>query len=234
MQNSKKWIKYLKLKEKTVEIQDGRYSSGFKKTHTVQNSKEWINYLKLKKNKMAHIVQDYTKKNVWMPPVPTQNKESMLCQTKGVSIFPIHLDALIRLDAPCMFDAPYVMMPLMFGWLPISLDAPHMPPCMFRHPLFGCLLCLDDVWMALYIHNTKKACFVRLGVSICPHTFGCPMYINNTNKACFVRLRGVNMPHTFGCPCMFRCCHMFGCTPICLNAPICLDTPICMDAHMYL
>ena len=30
---------------------------------------------------------------VWMPHVQTQHKESMLCQTKGVFICPIHVDA---------------------------------------------------------------------------------------------------------------------------------------------
>ena len=34
---------------------------------------------------MADIVMDYTK-NVWMPPLHTEHKECMLCQTKGVSI----------------------------------------------------------------------------------------------------------------------------------------------------
>ena len=92
--------------------------------------------------------------------------------------------------------------------------------------------------------------------------FGCPLYIHNTKKACFVRLRGcpyapihldppyvwmhtvcldaptcldgplyvwmppyaslyVWTPHMFGCPCMSGC-------PLCLDAPICLDTPICI------
>ena len=45
-----------------AEIQDGRYSSGL------------------------------LKKNVLMPPLHKEHKESMLCQTKGVSIYPIHLD----------------------------------------------------------------------------------------------------------------------------------------------
>ena len=54
--------------------------------------------------------------DVWMPPVHKQYKESMLCQTKGVSICPIHLDAPIYLDG-CL----YVWMPS------ICLDA----PCMF-------------------------------------------------------------------------------------------------------
>ena len=44
--------------------------------------------------------------DVWMPPVHTQHIESMLCYTKGVSICPIHLDAPIYVDAPCMFGCP--------------------------------------------------------------------------------------------------------------------------------
>ena len=93
--------------------------------------------------------------------------------------------------------------------------------------------------------------------------FGCPLYIHNTKKACFVRPRGVHMPqyiwmlpyvwmppvclmpHMFGCPscldssCIFECPPyaslyvwippyiwvppMFGCPLVCLDAPICLD-----------
>ena len=47
----------------------------------------------------------------------------------------IHLDTPICLDAPCIFDAPYIWMSLMFGCLLVSLDAPHMSPCMFGHPI---------------------------------------------------------------------------------------------------
>ena len=39
---------------------------------------------------------------IWMPPVHAQHKESMLCQTKGVSICIIHL------DAPCMLGCPQI------------------------------------------------------------------------------------------------------------------------------
>ena len=61
------------------------------------------------------------------------------------------------------------------------------------------MVCLPYVWMPLYIHNTKKACFVRLrGCPICPHTFGCPM---------------------------FECPLYVGMPSICLDAPICL--PVC-------
>ena len=65
---------------------------------------------------MADIVQDYTKNG--MPPIcldapiHTQHKESMLCQTKGVSICPIHL------DVPCLLGWPHVWM------APVCLGAP--------------------------------------------------------------------------------------------------------------
>ena len=72
--------------------------------------------------------------DVLMPPIHTQHKESMLCHTEGVSICPIHLDAF------CMFGCPS------------CLDIPHMFGCphMFEYPA----VCLGDVWMPLYIHNT--------------------------------------------------------------------------------
>ena len=112
---------------------------------------------------------------IWMPPVHIQHKESMLCQTKGVSIYshtfgcplcvwmpPVCLDATICLDAP------YVWMAFcMFGCLicldtPVCLDAPCMfghPPCLYSH-MFGCPLyvclppCLDTPlygWMPPHI-----------------------------------------------------------------------------------
>ena len=149
---------------------------------------------------------------VWMPPVHTQHKESMLCQTKGVSIYPIHL------DAPICLDAPFI------------LGHPHR---------FGCL---PYVWMMfgfpLYIHNTKKACFVRLRgcpyapyiwmppyvwmhpcIFECPHMFGCPPYVGN--------------------PCISGCPHMFGCLLYCwmphmFGHPLYVRTHfICLAAPLY-
>ena len=166
---------------------------------------------------------------IWMPPVHTQHKERMLCQTKGVSIY------------PHTFGCPH-----MFECLPVCLDAPmfgwsHMPPCIFGHPIwmslyvrvplmFGCPLyawhpiCLDDVWMpaAHTQHKERMLCQTK-GVSICPNTFGCPLYIHNTKKACFVRQRG--------CPCAPLYVWML---PVCLDATIHLDGP-CMFGcpHMF-
>ena len=48
-----------------------------------------------------------------------------------------------------------------------------------------------------------------------PHIFGFPLYIHNTKKACFVRLRGcpyapyIWMPHIFECPLYVGMPHMF-------------------------
>ena len=128
-----------------------------------------------------------------MPLYIHKTKKACFVRLRGVHM-PIHLDAPICLDAPCMFDTPYVWMaPCIFGY-------PHMPPCTFGHPLFGWPLCLDDVWMALYIHKHKESMLCET--------------------------RGVHMPHTFGCPpvcldaaicldgpCMFGCPHMFGNPP---------------------
>ena len=85
--------------------------------------------------------------------------------------------------------------------------------------------------------------------------FGCPLYIHNTKKACFVRLRGVHMPpymwippehqqhkesmlcQTKGvsiCPHTFECPHMFGCPLYVWMPPVCLDDMIYLDAlHMF-
>ena len=66
--------------------------------------------------------------DVWMPPVHTQQIESMLCHTKGVSICP-H-----TFGCPCMFRCP-----CMFGHHPYV----WMPPLVFGHPLY--------VWMSPYV-----------------------------------------------------------------------------------
>ena len=104
--------------------------------------------------------------------------------------------------------------------------------CMFGHPLcldalhmFGCPIYLDTptyIWMPLYVLMI----------------FGCPLCIHNTKKACFVRLRGVSISsNTFRCPHMFGWPqyvwtppHMFGCPLYVWISPICLYTPICLDA----
>ena len=89
-----------------------------------------------------------------------------------------------------------------------------------------------------------------------PHMCGCPLYIHNTKKACFVRLRGCpsalihfDAPislHTSICldgplyvwmppmpPCMFGHPQMFGC-PCKLGCPLCLDAPYMLGhSHMF-
>ena len=125
-------------------------------------------------------------------------------------------------------DAPHVWMaPCIFG-------CPHMPPCMFGHPLFGCPLCLDAVWMSLYIHNTRKACFVRLrGVHMPPYIWMPPVHKHH-KESMLCQTKGCPYaPIHLDAPCMFRFCHMFGCTPVCLNVPICLDVPMQWPVFVY-
>ena len=62
--------------------------------------------------------------------------------------------------------------------------------------------------------------------------FGCHLYIHNTKKACFVRLSGYPYApiHLDAAVCLNAPC-MSGLPPICLDAPICLL--VCLDApHM--
>ena len=162
---------------------------------------------------MADIVQDYTKmcpSYVWMPPVHTQHKESMLCQTKGCPY-------ALYIWMPHMFGCPlYLWMPPMFGWPPVSLDAPICLP-----------VCLDTpcVWMPMYVWVPPM--FGCPLYAWTPHMldtpylwimFGCPLYIHSTKKACFVRLRECPYapyiwmpPYVWISHCMFRCHHMSGC-----------------------
>ena len=189
---------------------------------------------------MADRVIDYTKKMFGCPLYILNTKKACFVRLMG---YPY---ALIHLDAPCMFDAPCVWMLLMFGWLPVSLDAPICLPVWLDTPIhFGapyvwmphvCLdapICLDDVWMppVQTQHKESLLCQTR-GVHMHPYIW-MALYINNTNKACFVRLRGVHMPPIhLDNPCMFRCCHMFG-HPHMFGCPCMFGCPLCLDTPLY-
>ena len=102
------------------------------------------------------------------------------------------------------------------------------------------------IWMPPYVwmppihtqHKESMLCQTK-GVSICPHTFGCPLYIHKTKKAYFVRVRGVCMPHAFGClPYVWLPPYVWM-PPVCLDAPyvwipaVCLDTPHMFGCPLY-
>ena len=91
-----------------------------------------------------------------------------------------------------------------------------------------------------------------------PHTFACPLYMHNTKKTCFVRLRGclyatihLDTLYVWMPPCLdgplyvwtppiFALFHMFGCS-LCLDTPLYGwmphmfgHPPVCLDAlHMF-
>ena len=67
----------------------------------------------------------------------------------------------------------------------------------FVHPLYDCMP--PYVWTLPYVYMP-------------PYVFGYPPYIHNTKKACFVRLRGcLYPPYICTLPCMFGQPHMFKC-----------------------
>ena len=70
-------------------------------------------------------------------PVHTQHKESMLCQTKGVSICP-HTFGFNHMSGCLLYIwmHPHVCMTPYFWMPPVCLDAPHMFGCTTR--MFGC------------------------------------------------------------------------------------------------
>ena len=102
-----------------------------------------------------------------------------------------------------------------------------MPPYIWMPPV-----CLDNVWMPP-IHTQHKEsmlCHTK-GMSICPHTFGCPLY--------------VWVPLMFRHPICLDATHIFEHPAVCLGdvlmppvhtqhiesmLPIHLDAPICVDA----
>ena len=124
-------------------------------------------------------------------------KKSMLCQSKGVSICPIHFDAPICLDALCILGCPN-----MFG-------CTH---CMFKWPPY--------VWMPL-VWLMPPICFGCPCMFDAPNMFGCPLYIW-TPHMCRCPLYAW-MPHMFGCPLTFGFSPVCLDPPICLDTPLCLD-----------
>ena len=153
---------------------------------------------------------------VWMPPVHTQHKESMLCQTKGCPYAPINLDDPICLDGLFMFGWPHMLGHHPYVW---------MPSVCWDTPIF-----LDTslyVWMSPYVWIPT----VCLDTPIC---LDAPtIYLD----APYVWIA----PCMFGCQpvCldapMFGHCHMFGHPPVGFDVTICLDAPpVCLDAPIWL
>ena len=97
----------------------------------------------------------WTPPYVWMPPVHKQHKESILCQTKGMSIC-LHTFGCPHMSGcplyvwipPVCSDGPICLDTLTYVWMPpVCLDIPHMFGCpLYVLMMFGC---------PLYIHNTK-------------------------------------------------------------------------------
>ena len=134
---------------------------------------------------------------IWMPPVCL---DAALC----LDAPPVCLDAPYVWMAPVCWDAhtfghPHMLaLPHMFGH-PHMLALPHMFGCPCK---FGCPLCLETLCVVRWPPHvwTPPVCLDVL------HIFGCSLYIHNTEKACFVRLRGcpyapihLDAPHA-GCP----------------------------------
>ena len=166
---------------------------------------------------------------ICIPPVHKQHKESMLCQTKGVSICPhrfrchhmlgyhlyvgmppLCLDAAICLDAP-----PVCLNATLCLNTPICLDT---PVCLDVLHMFGFPLC---VWMWVSKHMAVSKC-IR-GIQNKHH-----------KESMLCQTKGLSI-----CPHSFRCHHMLGyhlCVgmpPLCLDAAICLDAPpICLNVTL--
>ena len=81
-----------------------------------------------------------------------------------------------------------------------------------------------NIWKCPHIQRASKQ-----GV---PHMFGFPLYIHNTKKACFVRLRRCPYaPISLDTPICLNGPLYAWMPPICL--PVCLDTPICLDGPVH-
>ena len=182
-------------------------------------NQSWEVWVSLERKKLRCLDAPIYLDDVWMPPVHTHHKESMLCQTKGVSICPLRfrchhmlghhlcvgmpplcLDAAICLDAP-----PVCLNATLCLNTPICLDTPvclDVPICLDTFIyldahlyVWTCPICLHSpyVWMPLYVWV--------------PPIFGNP----------FVWL---DIPTYLDTPCMF------GCPPYVWLPPVCLDVGI--------
>ena len=127
-----------------------------------------------------------------------------------------------------MFGCPsYVWMPP-YVWIACILRGVLMSSIHLYTPI-----CLDTLHMfgwPLYIHNTNKACFVRLRG--CPYT---PIYLDaprclDTPHMCSTAGSTFHS-HMFGHPLYVACppcldtTHMFGCPAACVDAPCMFGCP---------
>ena len=157
---------------------------------------------KIKKKQDGRYSSGLYKKMFGCPLYIQNTKKACFVRFRGCPYAPIHL------DAPCMFRCCH-----MFGWPTCMFGHP-----MFGHPhMFGCplmlrcSLCLDTplygqmpphvwtppcmfgfppyVWLPpVHIQHKESMLCLTKGVSICPHTFGCPhmsgclpVYLDATN-----------------------------------------------------
>ena len=145
---------------------------------------------------------------VWIPPVHTQHIESMLCHTKWVSICPIHLDAPIGVDAPCMF-----------GWSPVCLNVPiclEQPVCLHAPHVWTPPICLD-----------APICLDTTHIFGYSHMFGYPAVCLGCPHMCSTAGNTFQHAAMFGCP-LYVLMPQYVWTP-----PICLDAPFMFGHLLY-
>ena len=165
------------------------------------------------------------------PPVHTQQKHSMLCQTKGVAICPhtfgcpLYINntkkaCFVRLRG-CPY-APYIWMP------PVCMDA----PCMFRY--------CHMFWMLPPVCLNTPVC---LDAPICLD--GTPVCLDahiclNTPICSWMPSCMIGQPHVCTPPYVWMSPCMFGCSPICLDTARCMgtskgmrDPQTCLDILLY-
>ena len=132
-----------------------------------------------------------------LPPVHKQHKESMLCQTKGVSICPHRFRCHHMLGYHL-----YVGMPPLCLDAAICLDAPSV--CLNATLCLNTPICLDAPPVCLDI----------------PHMFALPICLGAHLYLWTYPLYGWTSPHVWTLPVCLDVLHMFGLPPVCLDVGI--------------
>ena len=186
-------------------------------------------------------------------PFGTQDAKYVTIYTNKVKLVakPALQDRKACRNSPCMFGHPHMFGCPAYVWMPPYVwTPPHMFGCpLYVLMMFGCLL---------YIHNTQKACIVRLRgcpyaqyiwippyVWTSPHTFGCLLYVwispicldapIGLDAPLYVWMPAVHIQHKESMLCWIKgvsICPPYVWMPlVCLDPPICLETPtVCLDA----
>ena len=106
--------------------------------------------------------------------------------------------------------------------------------CSYQHTVQNSKEYFEKWIKYLKLKKNKMADIVQdCTKSFASHMFGCHLYVHNTKKACSVRLRGCPHSPIHLDASMFECPLNVGIPPYVWMHPVCFVAPICLDGPLY-